>query len=286
MKVNSLKLNDPNYPLVLKNISQAPKELFYIGAPLSSWIDRPRVAIVGSRRISPYGSWVTTKLAAELARAGIVIVSGLAYGVDGAAHRATIEAGGTAVAVLGTGLDRIYPAGHQPLARQIIEQGGTIISEYENTVPYSQGIFIKRNRIISGLADILLITEAAARSGTLSTARFALEQGKTVMVVPGNINSPGSEGCNNLIKSGAIPVTSVDDIFFALNLKPAEQKTKKFHGTAHEQLVIELLQSGVSAQEELAEASKLNGASVSSTLTSLELSGHIKPLGAGNWTLS
>jgi DNA processing protein len=286
-KVNSLKLNDPSYPEVLKHISSPPKELFWTGENPDNWLDLPSVAIVGSRKISPYGKTVTAKLATELAQMGIVIISGLAFGVDACAHEAVVNAGGLAVAVLPTPIDNVQPVSNQQLARKILVTGGTLISEYGSGAFVSKVNFIARNRIVSGLCDGLLITEAAVNSGSLHTARFALEQGKTVMTVPGNINSPTSEGCNNLIKSGAIPVTCTEDVFFALNLSSKKQKESRvFRGSPEEEQILELIKEGIKVQEELALAANIDGAAIGSVLTMLEINGHIRSLGAGNWVVA
>jgi DNA processing protein len=287
MKVNSLKLNDPGYPEILKHISSPPKQIFWTGEDPINWLYMPKLAVVGSRKISSYGKQVTRKFTFELAQAGVVIISGLAFGVDAEAHQAALEAGGTAVAVLPTPLDKISPVSNQQLARKIIGQAGTLISEYPNGDEVHVSNFVARNRIVSGLADVVLITEAAVNSGSLHTAKFALEQGKTVMAVPGNITSPVSEGCNNLIKSGALPVTDVSDIFFALKLNPAKQKQgRAFHGTQQETQVLKLIAEGISVQEDLALATNMDGAAIGSVLTMLEIHGHIRALGAGNWTLA
>lgn len=287
MIVNSLKLDDPDYPDDLRHVSGPPKELFWTGEDPMNWLFMPKLAIVGSRKISAYGKEVTAKFAAQTARAGVVIISGLAFGVDAAAHQAAVEAGGTAVAVLPTPLQQITPVGNQQLARKIINSGGTLISEYTKGADVYVTNFVARNRIVSGLCDVLLITEAAINSGSLHTARFALEQGKTVMAVPGNINSPTSEGCNNLIKSGALPATDINDVFFALKINPDAQKAKRvFNGTPEEEKVLELIGQGVSIQEEIAGASNLDGAAIGSVLTILEINGQIRPQGAGIWTLS
>jgi DNA processing protein len=284
--VNSLKLNDPCYPEVLKHITKPPKLLFWTGENPQNWLDIPKVAIVGSRKISPYGSSVTVKLATELSEAGIAVISGLAFGVDAAAHFAAVDAGGLAIAVLPTSLDNIQPVSNQHLARKIIESGGTLISEYSNTSSITKANFIERNRIVSGLCDVLLITEAAVNSGSLHTARYALEQGKTVLAVPGNITSPTSEGTNNLIKSGAIPVTNTDDVFFALKVNPAKLRQKRvFRGTPKEEKVLKLISEGVRVQEDLALATKMDGAAIGSILTILEINGHIRSQGAGQWTI-
>ena len=285
MDVNTLTLNSSGYPQNLADIHSPPKQIYWSGVAPSDWIDRPKVAIVGSRKASPYGRAVTTKLATELAEHGVVIISGLAFGIDVYAHQAALAAGGTTVAVLGTGLDQIYPAAHVHIAHQITENG-TLISEYGPVTAGFKSNFIARNRLVSGLADVLLITEAAVNSGSLHTARFALEQGKTVMAVPGNINSPTSEGCNNLIKSGALPVTGSDDIFFALGLDPQNKPQRAVRGTKDEQLVFDFIKDGVCAQEDLVSASRLAGPELASVLTMLEISGHIRPAGSGNWVVS
>jgi DNA processing protein len=287
MLVNSLKPNDPSFPEVLKHISKPPKQLFWTGNNPVNWLDLPKVSIVGSRKISPYGKLVTNRLSTELSNAGIVIISGLAFGVDAEAHNAAINAGGLTVAVLPTSLDNVQPASNQHLARKILETGGTLITEYSSSSPITKANFIERNRIVSGLCDALLITEAAVNSGSLHTARFALEQGKTVMAVPGNITSPTSEGCNNLIKSGAIPVTNAEDIFFALNINPAKQKESRiFRGSPEEEKILALIKDGVQVQEDLALATNLDGAAIGSVLTMLEINGHIRSLGAGQWSIS
>ncbi len=283
-KVNSLKLNHPSYPQNLKNIHSPPQTLYWAGEDPRSWLDNPKVAIVGSRKISQYGRVVTGKISAELASLGVVIISGLAYGVDLEAHKAALKARGITVAVLPTSLEKIYPSYHSNLAREIISSGGSIISEYFSGSRIYKSNFIVRNRIVSGLADVLLITEAAVNSGSLHTARFALEQGKTVMAVPGNINSQTSQGCNNLIKSGAVPATSTDDVLFALNLKVKQPASRRpFQGSAEEQTLMNLIGEGLSDQEELSIASRLDGQTVSSTLTMLEIGGHIRSAGGGRW---
>lgn len=285
MNVNKLKLDEPDYPQILTNLSSPPKELFYLGEKPETWLAKPKVAIVGSRRVTPYGRTITNRIAGELARQGVVIISGLAYGVDIAAHQAALGANGLTVAVLGTSLDNIYPAAHANIAERIMLRG-TVISEYPPSTPGFQSNFIARNRIVSGLCDVLLITEAAVNSGSLHTARFALEQGKTVMAVPGNITSPMSEGANNLIKSGAVPVTSADDVLFALKLTPASTRKTSFKGSEAERRILECISLGVTDQEELSAGAGLSGAQLASALTMLEIEGHIRAAGAGNWVLA
>lgn len=262
-----------------------PDQLFYIGAKPAEWLTRPKVAIVGSRGVTPYGKQVTVQLARELTERGVVIISGLALGVDSIAHTTCLDAGGTTVAVLANGLDKIYPASHTTLARRLLEQGGTIISEYPEGTPSLPHQFVARNRIVAGLADVLLVTEAGERSGTLHTARFALEQGRDVLVVPGNITSPNSVGTNNLLKTGATPVTSVDDVLYALHLDTAAAPHRHRGDTAEEQAVIDLLHAGTTDGHELLLASGLESVRFNQTLTMLEISGKIRPLGNNHWSL-
>lgn len=285
MKVKKLLLNDSAYPSVLRNIPSPPKELFYIGAEPEQWLLRPRVAVVGTRGITPYGRRVTEDLVLGLVARGITIVSGLALGVDAVAHRTATKGGGLHIAVLANGLNQILPASNTQLARDLLESGGVIISEYPEGTPSFKQNFVARNRIVSGLSDALLITEATEQSGTMHTARFALEQGKDVLVVPGNITSPTSAGCNNLIKAGAQPVTSVEDILHALKLDNLTATSVVHIGdTADEQKILDILYSGISDAHELLVASELELQDFTQTLTMLELSGKIRPLGNNHWS--
>jgi len=286
MTVKKLTKDDNAYPYPLRDIAGPPAELFYVGADPSTWIDRPRVAIVGSRAVSAYGKEVTARFARELAERGVVIISGLALGVDGIAHQACLDAGGTTVAVLANGLDKIYPATHTRLGQRILEQGGTIMSEYAAGMPGFKWNFIARNRIVAGLAQALLITEAAEKSGTLHTAKFALEQGREVLVVPGNITSPGSQGTNNLIKTGATPVTSVDDILYTLGVEHAHSSQAPKRGdTPEEQTILDMIYSGTSDGHTLLTKSGIATSKFSQALTMLEISGKIRALGNNLWAI-
>ena len=286
INVNKLTLKDPHFPEVLKVTKPPIKQLFWTGASPTEWLNKPKVAIVGSRKFSPYGRTVTDELSRELASQGIVIISGLALGIDSIAHRAALEANGCTIAVLPTPLSNIHPASHLNLAIRIINRGGTLVSEYSDDDDVYKINFVARNRIVSGLADVLLITEAAINSGTMHTARFALEQGKTVMAVPGNITSVGSEGCNNLIKSGAVAVTDASDVLFAVVLKSTRKRAPALEGsfTLAETKILRLLAEGVNDQDQLAQAAKLSGSGLSAALTGLELAGAVRPLGVGRWT--
>ena len=284
MKVKKLTIDDSAYPSLLRNIPSPPKELYYIGAAPEEWLTRPRVAIVGSRGITPYGRRVTEDFAYQLAQRGVTVVSGLALGVDAVAHAAAVKTGGMHIAVLANGLDAIYPASNTQLARDLLKQGGVIISEYPEGTPSFKQNFVARNRIVAGLSDAILITEATEHSGTLHTAKFALQQGRDVMVVPGNITSPNSIGCNNLIKAGATPVCSIEDILFTLGTKNLVTTTVVHIGdTPEEQTILDQLYRGTSDAHELMVITNLDSQLFTQTLTMLELSGKIRPLGNNHW---
>jgi DNA processing protein len=282
-----LKLTDQDFPEVLRQIPSPPKQLYCRGVPLAELLDRPRVAIVGSRRISAYGRQVTEELAGRLAERGVVIVSGLALGVDAAAHRAALRAGGQALAVLPGPVETIYPAAHTHLAEDILAKGGALVSEYgEGEIAYKQN-FVARNRLVAGLSQVLLITEAAEKSGSLHTARFALEQGKDVLAVPGNITSQISVGTNNLLKSGAMPVTSYLDVLHALGLEDRLRRPlKEVRGrNAHEQTVLDLLVKGINDGDQLLKQTNLTISEFNQVLTMLEIGGQIRSLGTNHWSL-
>lgn len=284
MKINKIAPLSQNYLQILGTIALPPKWLYFIGnLPPER---RTSVAIVGTRKPTAYGKEVTTHLAYELAKRGIVVVSGLALGVDGIAHQAALEAGGTTIAVLGNGLPKIHPSTHTQLAERIVQHGGAVLSEYEEGTPALGFRFLERNRLVSGLADAVIITEAAARSGTLNTAAHALEQGKEIFVVPGNITSPLSAGCNALLRQGATPVTKVEDILEVIApdlLRP--QSVLPLGDTPAETTIITLLQSGVRDGDELQQKSQLSAPELAEALTMLEINGTVRSLGANQWTL-
>jgi len=285
MKIRILRNSQPDFPEALRDIPQSPVQIYVLGN-LDELLALPRLAVVGSRKVSPYGKAVTTKLAGEAAGRGIVIVSGLALGVDGLAHQAALQAGGKTIAVLPAGLDKIYPATHRQLAMKILEQGGALVTEYpDGTEPFKTN-FLERNRLIAGLSDAVMITEAAERSGSLNTANHALEQGRTVMAVPGNITSLLSVGTNNLIKAGAQPVTSISDIADALGVRGQKPQMELFGNNPEEAKLLCLIQQGASDAGELLHQSKLEPAVFNQTLTMLELTGRIRPLGNGHWSLA
>lgn len=284
MKINRISPQEHKYSQGLSELDDCPKKLYILGKLPEKRL--PSIAIVGSRKPTSYGKEVTEMIAHDMAQAGVVVISGLALGVDSIAHKATLEAKGTTLAVLANGLDTIYPSTHRNLAKQILESGGALLSEYEPGITPMQHRFLERNRIISGLADAIVVVEAAARSGTLSTAAHALNQGREVFAVPGNITSPLSTGCNALIRQGAIPATSSQDILevIAPSIKP-EQTRLILGDTPEEVTIIKLLQKGFRDGEKLLDDSKLEPVVFSQTLTMLEIKGTIKPLGGNQWTL-
>lgn len=284
MKINKITKKHKQYPPYLLEIAYPPKELFYLGEPLNEYL--PAVTIVGSRKLSSYGKDVTYRLAYDLAKAGMTIVSGLALGADGVAHQGALDTGGRTIAVLACGLDAIYPATHRNLAIEILRKGGTIISEYPEGTPALKQNFIARNRIVSALSDMVIITESAETGGSLVTANYALEQNKLVGAVPGNITSSLSVGTNNLIRSGATPITDAQDVLNALGLQAQSIQREEVMGdNAHEQTIIDLLKQDITEHEVLQIKSKLDPALFSQTMTMLEISGKIRPLGGAHWTL-
>lgn len=284
MKIKCAKHSSDEYPKKLRDISSPPKQLYSLGDMSDD--DTYKIAVVGTRKPTKYGRYATETLVGELARLGVTIISGLALGIDGLAHRVTLDAKGKTIAVMPCGLDKIYPASHRGLAKEILASHGALVSEYEEGVPPLVHNFPARNRIVSGLADGVLVIEAAARSGTSITAGFALEQGKTVMAVPGNINSPMSVGTNNLIKTGAFPVASVTDILNACGLEDLQAKKTPVRGdNASEQTIIDLLKDGPTDGDELQRQAKIKPSEFNQALTMLEIKGSVKNQGANTWSL-
>lgn len=284
MKINSLSPLTNNFTQVIKHIAVVPERLYYVGTLPSS--RPPTVAVVGTRRPTAYGTEVTSLLAGDLARRGVIIVSGMALGVDGIAHRAALEAGGTTIAVLGNGLSKLYPRSHESLGQEIISSGGAILSEYEPDVPARDFQFLQRNRLVSGLSDAVLITEASARSGTLNTAKHALEQNKEVFVVPGNITSPLSAGCNALLRQGAHPVTCVDDILEVIAPHLLEEQSQLALGdNALQTKILTILRQGIRDGDEVQRIAQADASEFSTELTMMELNGLVRSLGANQWAL-
>lgn len=284
--IKLITIQDKNYPKLLKEI-YSPPALLYIKGKIKS-NDDLGLGIVGSRQLSLYGKQATPTLAAELAQAGLTIISGLAKGIDTLAHQAALEVGGRTVAVLGCGIDSqsVYPYSNRNLAEEISRSGGAVIGEFPiGTQPLPQH-FPQRNRIISGLSKGILVIEATQKSGALITARDALEQNRDIFALPGPIFAPNSFGPNNLIKMGAKLVSQADDILQEFNLSstpdtPAKKEIKP--DNPNEKAVLKHLSREPIHIDKIISSSKLSTAIVSSTLTMMEMKGKIKNLGRGNY---
>jgi DNA processing protein len=261
--VNFLHMRE--LPPLLRAIHGPPSRLYLRGAADPQLLWRPAVAIVGARACSAYGAQVARMLGRELAAAGLVVVSGLARGVDGEAHRGALETDGHTVAVLGSGIDRDYPAAHTALARSIAERS-LIVSEYEPGVEPSPWRFPARNRVIAGLCSATIVVEARERSGALITADFALDEGRDVFAVPGEITSSLSAGTNALLRLGATPLTCAADVLESFGLE-AQEKARPQIGEAANSL----LQHLPATVDELVRASGLSAGEVAGALAELEL---------------
>lgn len=265
------KLRRRELPELLRQIHDPPPTLFLRGGADVEVLWRPAVAIVGARACSTYGAQVARMLGRELAASGLVVVSGLARGVDGEAHRGALDAGGVTVAVLGCGIDRDYPAAHTELARRICERG-LVVSEYEPGVEPAPWRFPARNRIIAGLTAATVIVEARERSGALITADFALEDGREVFAVPGEITSMLSTGTNRLLRQGATPLTSTEDVLELFGLSPGQRPPAPTLSIVAAKLIERLADGAVSA-DELARATELEPGPLAAGLAELELAG-------------
>ena len=263
-----MRRRDAGFPPLLAAIHDPPPALFLRGAGEEELLSRPAIALVGARACSAYGRSVARSLARDLAAAGLVVVSGMARGIDGEAHRGALEAGGTTIAVLGCGVDRNYPAAHAELARRICETG-LVVSEYEPGVEPAPWRFPARNRIISGVSEATVVVEARERSGALITADFALEEGRDVLAVPGEITSALSAGTNALLRLGATPVTCAGDVLELFDIAPAKAERAPL-GAAAETL-LERLRDGALTADELVRASGVEPAQASAALMELEL---------------
>lgn len=274
--VEVIGITDPRYPCNLREIYDPPLVLYVKGELRQE--DRNAVAIVGSRRCSSYGREFARRLASSLAEAGITVVSGLARGIDTEAHLGALEAGRT-IAVLGSGIDRIYPPENSNLAQRIASSGA-ILSEFPFGTPPERWNFPVRNRVISGLSLGVVVVEASAKSGALITARLALEQGRTVFAVPGIAGSILSQGTHRLIKEGAKLVEGPEDVLEEIMPQMEFHKeVKPLHGLSHyEEKVLELLKEGPKHADELSRILKLEASSLNLLLMGLELKGMVKQL--------
>ena len=255
-----LARSSPSFPPLLRAIHDPPPGLFIRGEADVQLLSRPAVAIVGARACSGYGAAVARSLGRELASAGLVIVSGLARGVDGEAHRGALDAGAPTIAVLGCGIDRDYPAAHAGLARRV-----TVVSEYAPRVEPAPWRFPARNRIVAGLCAATIVVEARERSGALITADLALEEGREVFAVPGEITSALSAGTNDLLKLGASPVTRAADVLSCFGIEPPED-------VREESPLLELLPA---TADELVRRAGLPADEIARSLVELELTGAV-----------
>jgi DNA processing protein len=254
-------------PPLLHAIYDPPPRLYVRGGADEKVLARPAVAVVGARACSAYGAQVARRLGRDLAAAGLVVVSGLARGVDGEAHRGALEAGGFTVAVLGCGIDRDYPAAHAELARRIRERG-LVVSEYEPGVERAPWRFPARNRIIAGLCAATAVVEARERSGALITADLALEEGRDVLAVPGEITSSLSRGTNALLKLGATPCTSAQDVLELFGIDEQTHAALPVGETA-----AAVLAALPAAADDVVRATGLDAQAVAVALAELELAG-------------
>lgn len=310
MKINELLPLEHNFTEVLKRLVLIPKTLYYYGK-IPEKTPRPKcVAIVGSRKNTSYGKEVAYEAAYQAAKAGAIVISGLAYGIDSIAHRGALDAGGITIAVLGTPIDEIYPACHRALAEEIIESGGAIISEYGpgeagRSKGEMQARFLARNRIIASLSDATLIAEAADRSGSLNTAMHTMDVGSDLLAAPGDITRLTSRGCNKLISQGAIPYTEPNDLIDLLfperlvKKKPYPKRSTSMQDEADDELLQRLLNTYTETEVERVILEKillgtqdgdhiimetgLTAGEFNQAITMLEIKGAVKSLGANNW---
>lgn len=275
---------DDNYPSLLKQIYDPPVVLYYKGEILQ---DDKAIAVVGTRKMTGYGKAVTDSFVRELASAGLTIISGLARGVDAQAHKSAIDALGRTVAVLGGGLSQIYPPENRQLAQNIVEGHGALISEFPPDYPSMPGNFPARNRIISGLSLAVLVTEAAEDSGSLITARLALEQGREVFAIPGPITSSLSKGPIDLIKEGARVVGEPSEIMDELGINKVKSETGKVKSledlSDEEKRVLEILGNESLHIDDVCRNLKLSASEVSAALLKMEIKGMVQNLGGGTY---
>ncbi len=277
-----LTLADADYPPALLTIHDPPTLLYMVGDVTA--LAREQIAIVGSRNATTAGLKNAQAFAADFATHGLVVSSGLALGIDGAAHQGAIEAGGITLAVVGTGLDIVYPSRHKALAHQILETGGAIVSEFPVGTPALPHQFPRRNRIIAGLSRGVLVVEAAIHSGSLITARVAAEQGREVFAIPGSIHSPQAKGCHRLIKEGAKLVESADDVLIELRWTSASQSVPEGQmAPVAADPWLEAAGYDPFTLDELVTRTQASVAELNARLMEWELEGEVTPVPGGRW---
>jgi DNA processing protein len=285
-EVKTVKIEDAEYPIELKKVKDAPKILYYKGI-----LPNPNekcFAIVGTRRCSPYGQQIALKLSGELANAGLIIVSGLAPGIDTFSHKAVVERKKRTIAVLGTGLDKksVYPQTNLNLSEKILEYGGCLMSELPEGTPGSKFSFPRRNRIVSGLSLGVLVVEAKIKSGSLITAELAKKQNKKLFAMPGSIFSLNSSGPNKLIKEGAELVENTNDILEKLNLSVVKVQQKFEAEDSEEKLILDALREESLEVNKIIEKTNLSAPVIATKLALMEISGKIRSLGGNIYSLN
>ncbi|CAG0986473.1 DNA processing protein DprA [Methylophilaceae bacterium] len=275
-----ITLADSHYPKALLEIPDPPPVLYAKGQ--LKWLNTPGIAVVGSRNASPQGEKNAEDFSHDLANHGYTIVSGMALGIDGAAHRGALKANGATIAIVGTGLDIVYPARHRDLAHKIAEHG-LILSEFPLGTPSMAQNFPRRNRIISGLSIGCLVVEANVRSGSLITARLAAEQGREVFAIPGSIHSPVSKGCHQLIKQGAKLVDDIQDIVDELGGTSSEKNFTKLQDSPESSPLLDCMGFEPVSMETLIERSGLTSDNLSAMLLVLELESRVASLPGGRY---
>ena len=285
-EIKEIKITDEHYPAELKKIPSAPTILYYRGEFLKP--DELCLAIVGTRRASPYGKQVTLDLTRDISEEQITIVSGLAPGIDTFAHQTCVENKKRTIAVLGTGLDEksIYPQQNVTLAENIIKQGGCLISEYPPGTPGYPNNFRQRNRIISGLSLGVIVVEAKEKSGSLITANFAKLQNKKLFAVPGPIYTLNSQGPNKIIKEGGTLVESAQDIFDVLGIEKQKVAPKEETKNPTEKAILLAIKEEALYIDKIIEKTKLPAPTVATTLALLEISGKVRNLGGNIYSLN
>ena len=293
MHISKITIKGKEYPKQLKNIPNPPKQLYFIGD--IELLNKNSIAIIGTRNASENGKRLASKFSKELVAQGIVTVSGMAKGIDAEAHKSTIEAGGKTIAVLGNGLNHIFPPENTNLYQEIIKSGGLVVSEYLPNTPPSSNLFLERNRIVSGISIGVLVVEAAYRSGTSVTAKLAKEQDRKVFVLPHEINDKYGVGTNKLIRKGAILVTSTKEIikefdfleYKEVKISNNKEKTKDkvqkeiTFENKEEKEVYELINNGFSNINEIHKKTNMQIQKLNQILFMLEIKGYIKKLVGG-----
>lgn len=279
MEIKEIKIEDKKYPNQLKEIKNPPNKIFLVGN--EKILQSDGIAVIGSRCNTEYGEKYATKFSKELAKQGLTIISGMAVGIDGFAHKGALSVGGKTIAVLGSGFNNIYPEENKELFKQIIENDGAIITEYEPDVKPNSENFPKRNRIVSGLSKGVLVIEAVYRSGTSITAKLGQSQGRKVFCIPSNLERKNGVGTNQLIKEGASLVTNIDDILNAIKVeRKAENNAVKI--PAEYLPIYEVLEDEPMNVNVICKKLKTDISSINANLMLMELEGYIKSL-PGNY---